>query len=1054
MRSIASPTRVAVLGGGVAALSAAYELSHPRQQGLFKVTVYQLGWRLGGKCASGRDLDQAMRIKEHGPHLLFGFYDNGFEMMDECYAALQRPVDHPFRTFEDALIGSNNCCVMEKPEGVWMPWQLPIVALNGKPGAEGAFSRWEIALNAIDRLAYHTRSSDVIFPGEYREMDESEAEQAAHSFEALLNTYCDRRLAAGAKDFLAGFTTKDAGDRGFMVRESAMMLMKASAASALSRARKIEISQNQVPHKDALALASDLRCTQQVIQFAAKNFSPLDDVARRWIILADLGATVLLGATLDELLMPTRESLLAANRYEYRDWLRNFNALEMTIDSAIVRAMYDTVFGYVGGDPESGGNVEAGSVVRAQLDMVSSRGNLFWKMRAGTGDVVAAPLYQRLKHQGVDFQFFRQVEDLVPSSDGRSVAEIHFIRQAEVLHQPYCPLRECKGIPVWPDRPDLDQLENGRAYVGVDFESYWAPENPNRLVRKAGDDFDAIVLGIGLGALSPICDRLRQVNGDWEAMLANGKTVATQSLQLWMHQATSASGWSGPPDPEVTSFDATAMDTWLDASHVIEFENWNSAAPVQMAMICGPFPGQEEIPDQNQADYPATSMQEVQQNVGKFFDTCSALWPNFCSNGTFDQGRLRADFVQPGINPSDRYVQTPRDSSRFRLAPDRSGFSNMVLAGDWTDYGLNLGCFEGAVISGRLAANALGGQPRRILREEPHGSSGRTAASGGPQYVEHHPPLTLGGPIVFPDVTMWAFFLRGQIGTLTTLCQRFFDVPTGGRVTFAPLTQTVIMTISELAHGYFQDAPGHGQSTEREVAFGIPGTYACRDEAGKLTATGLATFMPYLFVDNPVALTTGREVLGYFKQLGEVGLPGPGGRENFFLNVLGAKQMAAGVEWGEQRLLTVAGRDPQVLRPRQAKQYTKTTDVADDRPTLMSKLQALVKSVMCSPIPGNAILATGDFCGLLSGSASQLFLKQFRAAGDGNAAAYQAVTMAEYNVTGIHSIRPTQSFGITIHPLESLPIATELGVNPDMVETGVEVNFEMTLGSGRVLWQA
>jgi uncharacterized protein with NAD-binding domain and iron-sulfur cluster len=68
--------RIAVLGGGVSALTAAYELSHPRQQDQFKLTVYQLGWRLGGKCASGRDLDpeQGMRIKEHGPHVLFGFY--------------------------------------------------------------------------------------------------------------------------------------------------------------------------------------------------------------------------------------------------------------------------------------------------------------------------------------------------------------------------------------------------------------------------------------------------------------------------------------------------------------------------------------------------------------------------------------------------------------------------------------------------------------------------------------------------------------------------------------------------------------------------------------------------------------------------------------------------------------------------------------------------------------------------------------------------------------------------------------------------------------------
>ena len=38
----------------------------------------------------------------------------------------------------------------------------------------------------------------------------------------------------------------------------------------------------------------------------------------------------------------------------------------------------------------------------------------------------------------------------------------------------------------------------------------------------------------------------------------------------------------------------------------------------------------------------------------------------------------------------------------------------------------------------------------------------------------------------------------------------------------------------------------------------------------------------------------------------------------------------------------------------------------------------------------------------------------------GNAAAYQAVTMAEYQVSCINEIRATQSFNIIIHPLAEL----------------------------------
>ena len=42
----------------------------------YDITVYQLGWRLGGKGGTGRDQKRANRILEHGYHMLFGFYDN------------------------------------------------------------------------------------------------------------------------------------------------------------------------------------------------------------------------------------------------------------------------------------------------------------------------------------------------------------------------------------------------------------------------------------------------------------------------------------------------------------------------------------------------------------------------------------------------------------------------------------------------------------------------------------------------------------------------------------------------------------------------------------------------------------------------------------------------------------------------------------------------------------------------------------------------------------------------------------------------------------------
>lgn len=63
--------KIAILGGGVGAMTAPYWLTNPTQDGPpadHDITVYQLGWRLGGKGAAGRNADAGDRIEEHGLH--------------------------------------------------------------------------------------------------------------------------------------------------------------------------------------------------------------------------------------------------------------------------------------------------------------------------------------------------------------------------------------------------------------------------------------------------------------------------------------------------------------------------------------------------------------------------------------------------------------------------------------------------------------------------------------------------------------------------------------------------------------------------------------------------------------------------------------------------------------------------------------------------------------------------------------------------------------------------------------------------------------------------
>src|SRR5437868_8268076 len=115
-------------------MAAAFELTRPEHGGRYQVTVYQLGWRLGGKGASGRGPSD--RIEEHGLHLWMGFYENAFRLMRECYAELARdPKTCRIADWQDAFVPDHFCGVMDHtPAGAWQPWTVVLPPMPGLPG--------------------------------------------------------------------------------------------------------------------------------------------------------------------------------------------------------------------------------------------------------------------------------------------------------------------------------------------------------------------------------------------------------------------------------------------------------------------------------------------------------------------------------------------------------------------------------------------------------------------------------------------------------------------------------------------------------------------------------------------------------------------------------------------------------------------------------------------------------------------------------------------------------------------------------------------------------
>src|SRR5579864_1894518 len=135
--------RVAIVGGGCAAMAAAFELTKPALNKRYEVTIYQMGWRLGGKGASGRGVSS--RIEEHGLHLWMGYYENAFRLVRECYSELARdPKSCRITTWSDAFAPANFNAVMDwSPAGRWLPWLIDFPPSPGLPGDPDA-RRWSV----------------------------------------------------------------------------------------------------------------------------------------------------------------------------------------------------------------------------------------------------------------------------------------------------------------------------------------------------------------------------------------------------------------------------------------------------------------------------------------------------------------------------------------------------------------------------------------------------------------------------------------------------------------------------------------------------------------------------------------------------------------------------------------------------------------------------------------------------------------------------------------------------------------------------------------------
>jgi uncharacterized protein with NAD-binding domain and iron-sulfur cluster len=698
--------KVAVLGGGCGAMAAAFELTKtPQLRARYEVTVYQQGWRLGGKGASGRNDAHGQRIQEHGLHAFLGFYENAFTLMREAYREWRKAPENPFQCWTDAFKPEWQLSLMEKVPGAggerWSPWNVTLLELPGEPGDGGDLKKLEEMLvdllHEIDRYAEtaHTRAG----------MPPSVTRPVRSDFFAAVITRAREELKEAATEIRGLFHP---------ALDEAQVIVRSLANATVEWMETVP--------RVVLELVVEARDA-----FRALAAPPDDDEWRHLRLLIELGSAVARGIVSD--VLPPGKGFEAINDYDFKEWLEWHGAPPDVAWSAPTIALYDLGFAYVGGEAtKENARAAAGVALRVLLSLaLGYKKAPLWKMQAGMGDTVFTPLYEVLaKQRGVRFEFFHRVSAIEPSPDGNLVSRIRLSRQVE-LRDGYEPLVTVKGLPCWPAEPRWEQIKGGgemsKHPEEHDFESAWCLDEVGPPVElEYGTHFDLVILGISIGALPDVAPLLIEASPRWKAMIDWTKTVATQSLQLWLTPTLSDLGWAAG-STVLTSY-AEPFDSWGEMSHLIVREGWEAPdVPRSIEYFCGVLADVVPRPLFTDPSFPASQAAGVKANAIHWLDeNTRPLWPDACapapSNGLdysklFDpknrlgKARLDEQFWRANIDPTERYVLSVPGSVSKRLPPGDSDFANLYLAGDWTKTTLNGGCAEAAIESGVLAARAI-----------------------------------------------------------------------------------------------------------------------------------------------------------------------------------------------------------------------------------------------------------------------------------------------------------------------------------------------------------
>ena len=714
------------------------------------------------------------------------------------------------------------------------------------------------------------------------------------------------------------------------------------------------------------------------------------------------------------------------------------------MSSGLIRAFYHLAFC-------EGAGAGAGLAILGMLRMFTCyRGAIFYKMRAGMGETVFAPLYEVLRRRGVRFEFFHRVQKLELSTGQRRVERVVLGRQATPRSGEYHPLIDVGGLPCWPEQPLYEPARRGRGAGSARREARLhsgAIGRPSSNARCSG----AWTSSMCAGDLdrSAAVRGLRAHRGEHE-VAAHGGAREDGAHGVAAAVADNACRSSSPratDEPVMTAYQVP-LETWANMAHLLPIEGWRERDGVRgLLYACGQL-GQGDDPvsasDPRERrphgaggggarlsrGAPRAHLAGRRGLAGK-----SAVGDPLRSGRARRSGALESPVFARQRRPLGSLRAVSAWLAEASLAADESGFEGLVLAGDWTRTGYNLGCIEAATMSGLMAARALGA-PVSIVGEGPRRPAEPQAAL--PRYIDRPGEMSLRSPYVMEDVWMTALVLKARQGALGALLDRYLNIPARGQVRYVPAAPFVVLAAAFSGRA-FSGNPEHrrlGYMPETDVAFWVP-AWAMRAGRGGLIPERLVWFLPHVFVTTGAAAAAGREIYGFPKSVVEVEMR-RSGRALDHLSVVGE---------------VLARNTPETCGTR-ARILEVTRSSAGAGPV---RSVAEVIGDVIRPLDSSGAWAESLARRFTADEVTIAFLKQFRDVQHTDRACYQAIIEAKASVStlrGYGSIPGT--FQVSWGDYASHPFTADLGLEPggQQALAATWVDFDFVMESGREIFRA